>query len=118
MFSVFVEKWEFQIISHDNTENQIFLPLQDLVFLLFTTLDFISITSHIHNWMLLWLRLVILSGYISPVAYWAPTDLGSSSFSVISFAFSYCSWGSQGKKTEVVCLCLFQWTTFCQNSPP
>ena len=28
------------------------------------------------------------------------------------FAFSYCSWGSQGKNTEVVC------TTFCQNSPP
>ena len=32
-----------------------------------------------------------------------PTDLGSSSFSVIIFAFSYCSWGSQGKNTEVVC---------------
>ena len=35
MFSVFVEKWEFRRISHDNTENQIFLPLQGLVFLLF-----------------------------------------------------------------------------------
>ena len=34
--------------------------------------------------------------YSSPVAYWAPTDLESLSFSVISFAFSYCSWGSQG----------------------
>ena len=54
----------------------------------------------------------------SPVAYWAPTDLGSSSFSVLFFAFSYCSWGSQGKNTEVVCHSLFQWTTFCQNSPP
>ena len=29
----------------------------------------------------------------SPVAYWAPTNLGSPSFSVL-FAFSYCSWGS------------------------
>ena len=29
-----------------------------------------------------------------------------------------CSWGSQGKNTEVVCHSLFQWTTFCQNSPP
>ena len=29
------------------------------------------------------------------------------------FAFSYCSWGSQGKKTEVVCRSLLQWTTFC-----
>ena len=34
------------------------------------------------------------------------------------FAFSYCSWGSQGKNTEVVCPSLLQWTTFCQNSPP
>ena len=41
----------------------------------------------------------------SPVAYWVPTDLGSSSFSVIYFFFpcSYCSWGSQGKNVEVVC---------------
>ena len=31
---------------------------------------------------------------------------------------SYCSWGSQGKNTEVVCHSLLQWTTFCQNSPP
>ena len=29
------------------------------------------------------------------------------------FAFSYCSWGSQGKNTEVVCHFLLQWTTFC-----
>ena len=34
------------------------------------------------------------------------------------FAFSCCSWGSQGKHTEVVCHPLLQWTTFCQNSPP
>ena len=26
--------------------------------------------------------------------------------------FSYCSWGSQGKNTEVVCQSLLQWTTF------
>ena len=32
------------------------------------------------------------------------------------FAFSYCSWGSQGKNTEVVCHCLLQWTTFCIES--
>ena len=49
----------------------------------------------------------------SPVAYWAPTDLGSSSFSILSF--SYCSWGMN---TEVVCHSLLQWTTFCQTSPP
>ena len=34
------------------------------------------------------------------------------------FAFSYCSWGCQGKNTEVVCHSLLQWTTFCQTSPP
>ena len=45
----------------------------------------------------------------SPVAYWASTDLESSSFSVTSFVFSYCSWGSQGKNTEMVCHCLLQW---------
>ena len=45
----------------------------------------------------------------SPIAYWAPTDLGSSSFSVLSFVFSYCSCGSQGRNTEVVCHCLLQW---------
>ena len=32
--------------------------------------------------------------------------------------FSYCSWGSQGKNTEVVGHSLLQWTTFCQTSPP
>ena len=44
----------------------------------------------------------------SPVAYWAPTLLGSSSFSVLSFAFSYCLSGSQGKNTDVVCHSLLQ----------
>ena len=31
------------------------------------------------------------------------------------FAFSYCSWGSQGKKPEVVCHSLLQWTTFFRS---
>ena len=53
----------------------------------------------------------------SPVAYWAPTNLGSSSFGVF-FAFSYCSWGSQGKNIEAICHFLLQWTTLCQSSPP
>jgi len=37
---------------------------------------------------------------------------------VVILFFSYCSWGSQGKKAEVVCHSLLQWTTFWQNSPP
>ena len=52
----------------------------------------------------------------SPVAYWVPTNLGS--FSFYHFTFSYCSWSSQGKNTEVICHSLLQWTTFCQTSPP
>ena len=36
----------------------------------------------------------------------------------LSHAFSYCSWGSQGKNTEVVCQSLLQRITFCQTSPP
>ena len=37
--------------------------------LLFTALDFTSITSHVHNWVLilLWLHLFILSGVIPPL---------------------------------------------------
>ena len=34
------------------------------------------------------------------------------------FAFSYCSWGSPGKNSEVFCHSFLQWTTFCQNFPP
>ena len=33
-------------------------------------------------------------------------------------AISYCSWGSQGKNTEVACQSLLQWTRLCQTSPP
>ena len=54
----------------------------------------------------------------SPVAYWALTDLGVPLSVSSHFAFSYCSWGSQGKNTEMVCHSLLQWTTFCQTSPP
>ncbi|XP_043309814.1 liprin-alpha-1-like isoform X2 [Cervus canadensis] len=32
--------------------------------------------------------------------------------------FSYCSWGSHGKNTEVVCHFLLQWTTFCHEEIP
>jgi len=51
-----------------------------------------------------------------PVAYWAPTDLGVHLSVSYHYAFSYCSWGSQGKNTEVVCHSLLQWTTLCQTS--
>ena len=65
---------------------------------------------------------VILSGVISPLT--SRSILGTYRpgkfiFTVsYPFAFSYCSWSSQGKNTEVVCHSLLKWTTFCQNSPP
>ena len=37
---------------------------------------------------------------------------------IVRGLISCCSWGSQGKNTEVVCHFLLQWTTFCQISPP
>ena len=54
----------------------------------------------------------------SPVAYWHLPTWGIPLSVSYHFAFSYCSWGSQGKNTEVVCHSLLQWTTFCQSSPP
>ena len=54
----------------------------------------------------------------SPVAYWALPTWGVHLSVSYLFAFLYRSWGSQGKKTEVVCHSLLQWTMFCQNSPP
>ena len=34
------------------------------------------------------------------------------------FAFSYCSWGSQGKNAELVCHAPLQWIMFCQCEMP
>ena len=46
----------------------------------------------------------------SPEAYWTPTDLTAHLSVSYHFAFSHCSWGSQGKNAEVVCHSLLQWT--------
>ena len=51
----------------------------------------------------------------SAVAYWAPTNLGSSSFSILSFWLFILFMGFSRQDTEVVCHSLLQWTTFCQN---
>ena len=53
----------------------------------------------------------------SPVVYWAPTNLGSSSFSVLSFCLFILFMGFSRQESEVVCHSLLQWTTFCQTSP-
>ena len=59
-----------------------------------------------------------LFSHLSPVAYWVHTDLGSSSFSVISFClFILLIWLSRQENWKV-CHSLLQWTTFCHNSSP
>ena len=94
--------------------------------LLFRVSELASITSHIHNWVVLVFILFLffclgsffsffleLFLHWSPVAYWAPltwrVHLSVSSL----FAFSYCPWSFQGKNTEVACHSLLHWTTFC-----
>ena len=71
---------------------------------------------------LLWLFLFFLSGVISPLisnSIMSTYQPGKVIFQVsYLFAFTHCSWGSQGKNTEVVCHSLLQWITFCQNSAP
>ena len=61
-------------------------------------------------------ELLVIALSYSPVVYWAPSDLMASSFNVTSFVFLYCSWGSCGNNTGVVCCPLLLWTMFCQNS--
>ena len=66
--------------------------------LLFTASDLASIISHIHSWYC-FCFVSILSFFLelflhwSPVAYWARTDLGSSSFSILSFCLFILSLG-------------------------
>ena len=60
---------------------------------------------------------LVLFLHSSPVKYWAPTNLGSSSFSVLSFCLFILFMGFSGKNMPVVCHCLLQWTMFSQNSP-
>jgi len=66
----------------------------------------------------------VSSVFLKLFLHWSPVQIGhlptwgvhlSVSY---FFAFSCCSWGSQGKNTEVVCHSLLQGTMFCQNCPP
>ena len=54
----------------------------------------------------------------SPVVYWAPTNLGSSSFSILSFCVFILFMGFSRQEYWSGFHSLLQWTTFCQMSPP
>ena len=91
--------------------------------LLFTALDLASITSNIHNWVLflLWLHPFILSGLFlhwSPVTYWVPTDLGSSSLSILSFCLFILFMGFSRQEYWSGLPFPSPMVTFCQTSPP
>ena len=90
MFTLAISCWPLPIY-HDSWT----LGSGSYAILLITASDFTSITSHINNWAFFFffffcfgcvssffLELFLHS---SPVAYWAPTNLGSSSCSVLSF---------------------------------
>ena len=63
-----------------------------------------------------YLGLFLIALCFSPLAYWTLSDLGGGCLISYLFSFSYCSWASHGKNTEVGYDFLLQWTTFCQNS--
>ena len=54
----------------------------------------------------------------SPVAYRAPTDLGRSSFSILSLCLFILFMGFSRQEYWSGSHSLHQWTTFCQTSPP
>ena len=54
----------------------------------------------------------------SPVAYWAPTDLGSSSFSILSFCLFILFMQMSRQEYWSGFPSLLQWIIFCQTSPP
>ena len=80
--------------------------------LFFRAANFIFTTRYIHNWVsfLFWPSIFILSRVISLFFPSSILDIyqpGRAHLPVSHlFVFSYCSWGSWGKNTEVVCHCL------------
>ena len=72
------------------------------------TLDFTFTSRNIHNWtsfLLLSGRFILSIAVINcPLLFPSSiSDLEGSSSGVISFAFPYCSWDSNGNNTRVVC---------------
>ena len=58
------------------------------------------------------------SRHFSLFFFWDPYNANVGAFNLSQrspCAFSYCSWGSQGKNVKVVCHSLLQWTMFCQT---
>ena len=65
-------------------------------------------------WLCLFLELFL---HWSPIAYWIPTGLGSSSFTVLSFCVFRLFMGFSRQEYWSGLHSLLYWTMFCQNSP-
>ena len=102
---------QLQLLQHYWLRHRLGLPWYWMVCLGNEQRSFCRFWDCIWVLFLLWLSPFILSGIISPLISSSILD------TYWHFAFSYCSWASQGKNTEVVCHSLLQWTTFCQTSP-
>ena len=78
-------------VGHDWSDLAAWTYAGSYTILFLTASDFSSITSHIHNWVLFSFWLIPsffqeLFLHSSPVEYWASTNLGSSSSSVVIFS--------------------------------
>ena len=62
------------------------------------------------------LGLLVILLRSSPVAHWAPSDLGTHLLVSYLSSLLYGLWGSHSKYTGVVCHSPLQWITLCQNS--
>ena len=79
------------LLQHHSSKHQFFSAQLSFLF-----------NSHIHIWLLGLTRWTFV-GKIMYLLF------------ICCLGLSYCSWGSQGKNTEVACHSLLQWTTFCQT---
>ena len=82
-----------------------------------------STTGHCFHFDSAFSSLLKLFLHSSPVAYWTPTDLGNSSFSIMSFCLFilFMGFSRQDYWSGLPFPSLMvpsQWTTFCQNSLP
>ena len=90
------------------------LPFIDIIEVLSVLLHRYGISLHLFRYLISLGNVLYFSVYKSCIFLHLLTWGVHLSVSYL-FAFSYCSWGSQGKNTEVVCHSLLQWTMFCSE---
>ena len=94
------------------------IPMEDSCWCMAKPVQYCKVISpiKINTFIFFKKELLVTALSYSPVVYWAPSDPMASFFSVTSFVFLYCSWGSCGNNAGAVCHPLLLCTMFCQNS--